>query len=264
MLEIKKILFPTSCNENAKNAFKYALTMAKYFGASIDVLYVCKPNIDILVPSVMRFELLQEQKRNAEKMLHDWVKEFEVHNIPIHKEVELGFAKETIAIYANKREDIDLIAIGINDDHSFSKLFWGTIVSQTVESSTTPVLVIPRGINFQDIKNIAYIAPDVRDWHAVYPQVKQMAVHFGAKLYITHLPQAKYGVIEGEEHIVLADYASALHVFAYNTNLHLMVTMASTAPTSVRNTFQRMFRYTKAQKMALKATIPLLVLKKPV
>ena len=38
MPNIQKILFPTSCSENAKKAFRYILSMAKYFGASVDVL----------------------------------------------------------------------------------------------------------------------------------------------------------------------------------------------------------------------------------
>ena len=257
MPQIQKILFPTSCSENSKKAFAYTLAMAKYFGCSVDVLYVCKPNVDLLVPSVMRYNLLQEEKHNAEKKLEQWIKEFEVHNLEIHQEVEMGYAKEMIAIYANKRQDIDLIVMGTNDAYSLRKIIWGTIVSETIESANAPVLVVPKGIVFQDIKNIAYVTPPSEHWRSVYPQVEGLATDFSAQLYITHLPQAKYEVRAGEEHRVLEDYASALHSFVYNTNLQLLVTIEA-----VRSTLTRIFKYSKAQKMALKATIPLLVLKK--
>ena len=184
-----------------------------------------------------------------------------MYEIPIHQEIALGFAKETIAAHANKRQDIDLIAIGTNDKHSLSKIIWGTIISKTVAAAKAPVLVIPKGITYQDIKNVAYLTPVVKDWHAVYPQVRKMVDDFAAKLYIIHLPQAKYGEIEGENHVVLDDYASALNSFAYNVNLHLLVTMAGVS--SMKNTLQRIFRYSKAQKMAINATIPLLVFRNP-
>ena len=256
MPQIKRILFPTNCSINAQKAFAYTLAVAKTFGASIDVLYVAKPKVDIWAPSVMRFSLLQEEKRNAEKKLDQWLKTFEVHNIPIHKEVEAGYAREIIGIYANEREDIGLSVMGINDEYSLMKIIRGTVVSATIDAANMPVLVVPKGIVFQDIRNMAYVTPLLRNWRAVLPQVEQIATNFAAKLLITHLQGATYEAQEGEEHIDLDDYASALNSLVYNTHLHLLVTMASN-----RSAMQRLFRYSKAQKMALTATIPLLVLK---
>ncbi|BDS13625.1 universal stress protein [Aureispira anguillae] len=257
MPEIKKILFPTSCSESSIKAFEYTLAVARYFGASIDVLHVCEPNMGILVPSVMRHQLIQEQKKAAKIMLQNWLKRFEIKDIVIHQEVELGYAKENIATYANKRKDIDLIIIGAKDNNSFTKIIWGTIISKTIEGANAPVLVVPKGIVFQDIKNMLYLTPLVEDWRVIYPRVAKIAANFGAELFVAHLPQAKYKALENEQHVVLEDYGSALHAFAYNTNLHLLVTMAA-----VRNTFQKALKYSKAQKMAFETIIPLLVLKK--
>lgn len=256
MPQIKRILFPTNCSLNAQKAFAYTLAVAKTFGASIDVLYVTEPKVDIWAPSVMRFSLLQEEKKNAEKKLDQWLKEFEVHSIPIHKEVELGYAREIIGIYANKRKDIDLIVMGINDERSLTKIIRGTVVSGTIDAANMPVLVIPKGIVFQDIRNMAYLAPLSKNWRAVYTQVQQIATDFSANLMTTHLPGADYKVLEGEQHVDLEDYGASLNSLVYNSNLHLLVTMASN-----RSTMQRLFRYSNAQKMALAAKIPLLVLK---
>lgn len=256
---IKKILFPTSCSEGSKKAFEYTLAIARRFGATVDVLHICEPNMDILVPGILRHQLMQEQKQAAKLRLKNWVKEFELKQVPITQEVELGYAKEMIAIYANKQAALDLIIIGTKDSsNSFKKIIWGTIISKTIEGVVNvPVLVVPKGIIFQEIKNIAYITPADLTWKAVYPQVEQIAADFKATLYTTHLPQAKYEALENENHVVLEDYGSALHTFAYNNNLDLLVTVAS-----VRNTFQKMLQYSKAQKMAFETLIPLLVLKK--
>lgn len=257
MPDIKKILFPTSCSSRSKNAFDYTLSVAKHFGAAIYVLHVCEPNMDILVPGIMRHQLMQEQKMAAKIMLQNWLSEFETATIELHQEVELGYAKENIASYANKQEDVDLIIIGTKDNNSFIKIIWGNIISKTIEGANAPVLVIPKGIVFQDIKNMVYVTPVVENWRSIYPQVKQIAKDLDAKLYVAHLPQAKYEVQEDEEHVILEDYGSALHAFAYNKNLHLLVTIAS-----VRNTFQKILKYSKAQKMAFQTIIPLLVFKK--
>ncbi len=259
MPTIKKILFPTSCSESSKKAFEYTLAIAKRFGAEIDVLHICEPNMDILVPGILRHQLMQEQKQAAQRMLKNWVNAFDVKQVPIKQEVTLGYAKEMIAIYANKQANLDLIIIGTKDSSSsFKKIIWGTIISNTIEGvSNVPVLVVPKGIVFQEIKNIAYITPIDATWRPVYPQVEQIAADFKAALHVTHLPQAKYEKLENENHVVLEDYGSALHAFAYNNNLHLLVTVAS-----VRSTFQKIVQYSKAQKMAFETLIPLLVLKK--
>jgi len=258
MPTIKKILFPTSCSEGSKKAFEYTLAVARRFGAEIDVLHICEPNMDILVPGILRHQLMQEQKQAAQRMLKNWLDEFDVEQVSLNQEVELGYAKEMIAIYANKQTALDLIVIGTKDSNSLKKIIRGTIISKTIEAVVNvPILVVPKGIVFQEIKNIAYITPLDVTWRPAYPQVEQIATDFKAALYITHLPSAKYECSENENHIVLEDYGSALHAFAYNNNLDLLVTVAS-----VRNTFQKMLQYSKAQKMAFETLIPLLVLKK--
>jgi len=259
MPTIKRILFPTNCSENSKKAFEYTLAIAQRFGAKIDVLYICEPNMDILVPGILRHKLMQEQKQAAQRMLQNWLNGFELKQVPIKQEVELGYAKEMIAIYANKQNALDLIIIGTNDSSSsFKKIIWGTIISKTIESvATVPVLVVPKGIVFQEIKNMAYITPADVPWRPVYPQIEQIAADFKGKLYVAHLPQAKYECLENENHVVLEDYGSALPAFSYNNNLQLLITVAA-----VRSTFQKILQYSKAQKMAFETHIPLLVLKK--
>lgn len=259
MPTIKKILFPTSCSESSQKAFEYTLAIARRFGAEIDVLHICEPNMDILVPGILRHQLMQEQKQAAQQMLGNWLNEFDLGRVEVKQSVELGYAKEMIAVYANRQEALDLIIIGTKDSSSsFKKIIWGTIISRTIDGvKNVPVLVVPKGIIFQSIKNIAYVTPMELTWRAIYPQVEQIAADFEATLHVTHLPEAKYEALDHENHVVLEDYESALQVFGYNQNIHLLVTVAS-----ARNTFQKILKYSKAQKMAFETVIPLLVLKK--
>lgn len=254
---IHSILFPTSCKSTEIKAFEYTLEVAKKFNANIEVLHVCELNLDVMVPGILRYQLAQEQKKTAELVLDNWLKQFDVEEVKIKQDVELGFAKETIARYANKRKDIELIVMGSNDNHGFTKMIRGTVISATIEDVLCPVLIIPKGIVFQAIKNMAYVTPVVEDWRPSFPQLKSIASQFDAHLYVTHLAQAPSETIEEADHVVLENYEGALHAFVYNANVHLLVTLAS-----VRSTFRKILKYSKAQKMAFETLIPLLVLKK--
>lgn len=257
MTAIHSILFPTSCEPADEKAFEYTLAVAKKFQASVEVLHVCELNLGVLVPGILRYQLAQEQKKSAQLVLDNWMKKFDFEGVPVNHQVELGFAKETIAIFANKQKHIELIAMGSKDNHGFAKMIRGTVISKTIENVFCPVLIIPKGIVFQSIKNMAYVTPVVEDWRPSYPQLEAIAKKFDARLYVTHLQEAPSQEFEGAEHVVLDNYVGALHSFVYNANLHLLVTLAS-----VRSTIRKILQYSKAQKMAFETLIPLLVLKK--
>jgi nucleotide-binding universal stress UspA family protein len=257
MLKIKKILFPTNCSEAATKVFFYTLAMAKYFNAEVITLYVSELKVDTMAPSILRYQLQQEEKKKAQRVLQQFIKKFEVHNISIRQEVELGFAKENIAIYTQKNEDIDLIVLGVNDEPPLKKVLWGTTIATIIDSVKTPILVIPKGIVFQDIQNMAYIIPEGQEENSIPSAIEDLAQYFDAKLYITHLPSSKNDKPSPSNYVLLDNYDTALQSFVYNQNLHLLVTCSS-----ARNTLQRIIKYSSAQKIAHKVTIPLLVWKK--
>lgn len=257
MTTVHSILFPTNCKSADAKAFEYTLGVAQKLGAKVEVLYICELNLGVMVPGILRYQLAQEQKKSATLVLENWVKQFDFDGVPVQHQVELGFAKETIAIYANKRKDIELIAMGSRDNYGFTKILKGTVISKTIDNVHCPVLIIPKGIVFQSIKNMAYVTPVVEDWRPSYPELKSIAENFEAHLYVTHLASSPSEEMEGAEHVVLENYTGALHAFVYNANLHLLVTLAS-----VRSTFRKILKYSKAQKMAFETLIPLLVLKK--
>lgn len=257
MTAIRHILFPTNCRPHDARAFEYALAVARYFMARVKVLHICEPSMGIMVPGIVRYQLNREQKKTAQHLLAKWVSTFDPEGVVVEQQVELGFPKETIAFYANQQQP-DLLVMGTKDNHSFTKLLRGTIISKTVEQVQCPVLLVPKGIVFQSIQNMAYVTPVVEDWRPTYPLLQDIAQTFGARLYVTHLQEAPKEVLDGDQHLVLEDYGRALHALIYNTNLHLLVTLES-----VRGTLQKMLQYSKAQKMAFETLIPLLILKKP-
>lgn len=257
MTTIRHILFPTHCLAQDVRAFEYALAIARYFEATVEVLHICEPTLDITVPSIVRYQLHREEKKRAQKVLANWLKPIDSKGITILQQVELGYPKETIALYANQQSQPDLLVMGAKDNHSFTKFLRGNIISRTVEQAHCPVLIVPRGIVFQAIQNMAYVTPVIEDWRPTYPMLQEIAQIFGARLLVTHLQKQPEEPLGPEEHIVLDDYGRSLQALIYNANLHLLVTLES-----VRGALRKMLQYSKAQKMAFETLVPLLILKK--
>lgn len=252
---IKTILFPTACKEIDKDCLKFVLDISRLFGAEIKILHVVEPNLDLLVPGFARHSLIQEQRITAELKLKKFIEDIDI-NVAFTLHVEIGLPRESIAHFANNNDDINLIAIGSKDELSLSKVIWGSIISNTVELSEVNVLVIPKGIRYQEITNIAFLTPDTYDWNADQDTLKIIAELFNARIFITHL-KADVGVDEEiDDHILLDDYNHSLNVFTYNNGIQMYITVALK-----RNMLARLFRYSKIQKMAAKTQIPLLLLK---
>lgn len=257
MTTIRHILFPTTCLPQDVRAFEYALAIARYFEAKVEVLHVCEPSPDITVPGIVRYQLHREEKKRAQRLLDSWVKPIDPEGVTIVQQVELGYPKETIALYANQQSQPDLLVMGAKDNHSFTKFLRGTVISKTVQQAHCPVLIVPRGIVFQSIQNMAYVTPVIEDWRPTYPMLQEIAQIFGARLLVTHLQKMPEEPLGPEEHVVLEDYGRALQALVYNANLHLLVTLES-----MRGALRKMLQYSKAQKMAFETLIPLLILKK--
>lgn len=237
----------------------YTLAVAKYFGAEVHVLYVCELKVDTMAPSIVRYQLLQEEKHRAQQELGDFIQQFAVHQIKVIQEVEIGFAKENIPDYIRRNKEIDLLVLGLNDTTPrIQKAIWGTTILSVLENSPIPVLIIPKGILFQDIKNLAYLSPIIDNWEDNYQSLKDLAIYFSANLLVAHPRESRHIPSPiPDQHHVLDNYENDLQSFIHNENLQLLVTVAS-----ARNTLQRLLKYSAAQKMALRATIPLLVWKK--
>ncbi len=257
MLSIKKILFPTNCSEAAKPTLAFTLAVAKYFHAEVVILYVCELKVDTMAPSVVRYQLLQEEKHKAEQVLDAFLKDFGTHHVPVTKEVEIGFAKENIIAYTERNPSIDLIVMSSHDTTSMiQRKIWGTTISTVIDNAQIPILVIPKGIVFQDIKKMAYLTPNKDHWQKQHPPIQDLAHYFKAQLLVVHLAESQHAEKELPQHFVLENYEEDLPSFIHNHNLHLLVTV-----TTARTALQRLLRYSSAQKMALNTTIPLLVWK---
>ena len=151
-VSIRRILFPTDFSGPAKEAQKYAMTLADRFGAELHLLHVV-PEVAMPLPdSTNAWTLptadLKLQVDAAERRLHqelgpDWAEERRT----IHAAV-VGDAVHEIVKYASKHE-VGLIVIGTHGRTGLSHLLLGSVAEKLVRLATCPVLTVhPQGRQF--------------------------------------------------------------------------------------------------------------------
>ena len=160
---MKKILVPTDFSESATNAFTYALTLANEINASITLLHVVEVDLEILdlpIPSGAAFKV---KKEAAE--------------IAMHAQIELATNQdngsrdtltkiETSVVVGNpitlikstaKDMDVAMIIMGARGKkRSGLQKLMGTRSCAIAEEAEHPVIIVPEGIPFKNIVQLAY------------------------------------------------------------------------------------------------------------
>lgn len=143
-MEIKSILFPTDFLEGSSHAFKYAVDMAKRYGAKLylvhvihDILkgtglHVPHPSLDILYKDIWE-NATKEIERYGLKELAG-IKDVEHH-------VLKGIPHEEIVRFANEKK-IDLIVMGTYGKKGIERMFFGSTASHVVRYAPCPVLTV--------------------------------------------------------------------------------------------------------------------------
>lgn len=156
--QTKDILFATDLSNNADNALRHALAMAKAHEATIHVLHVTEPLSQDAVVTLQMFMQDNASRKKAIKDRHASIKqmlkvnqqEFVKSLTPDEKDayaavssVELvdGHPAETILQRA-KELDCHLIVMGTHE-HGTGHTFIGTVVKRVLRRSSIPTLVVP-------------------------------------------------------------------------------------------------------------------------
>lgn len=143
-MEIKKILFTTDFSEGTAHAMKYAIGMAKQFGARLIILHVVHnifayPGLHIPHESfdIMNTELEDSAKKAMQRLCltaGDSCKDIDstvVHGVPY----------EEILKYAADKK-IDLLIIGTHGRKGLDRVLLGSTAERIVRSAQCPVLTI--------------------------------------------------------------------------------------------------------------------------
>lgn len=274
---INKILVPTDFSEVANNALNYALLLAKKINAEVSILYIKNiPLVDNSYPNVIYETYISEideyTTKNFDKLKSKLLNE---SGVKYTIQSSFGFINDEIQEYVANNE-IDLIILGTTGTSGLEEILIGSNAASVVAKSIVPVLVIPPGAQFNEIKQIVY-SSDFNE--PEFPSLSRLAYFadlYEAEISILHVESEndKYFDIENnffvknKDQIALNNWKvisveekdgvmESINLFINEKHADLLVMAKHN-----RNFFDRIFHRSLSKQMAYHTKIPLLVLNK--
>ncbi len=143
---LTRILVPTDFSETSGTALKYALPLAREFGAELHLLHV----LDLTAGQYFAAEVAMvpspaveaEAQARAETELATLLTREEIATYRAQLVIERGAPFATIIRYA-RQHDIDLIVMGTHGRGAVAHLIIGSVAENVVRKAPCPVLTIP-------------------------------------------------------------------------------------------------------------------------
>lgn len=182
---MKKILVPTDFSEQAENALKVAVQLAKKYDSEIYLLHMLElpmQEMDVMntpsaLPEAMFFMKLAQQRFEA-ILEQDFLQGVTVHDIVKNYPSFSGI------IDTCKEHEVDFIVMGSYGASGFKEMFVGSNAEKVVRTSDVPVLVIKSNHAEFSVDRFVFASDFKKDNKDTYRQATEFAKSFGAKLYL--------------------------------------------------------------------------------
>ncbi|HET7179841.1 MAG TPA: universal stress protein [Chryseosolibacter sp.] len=150
---MKKILCPTDFSDAAHGAIAYAAKLAQATNGELTLLHV-QSMFDVIPVEIMRSSpmTIREIAERLEYQSREVTKAFKVS---CHAEVKSGFSKLS-SVIRDKGKDFDLIVMGSDGPDDLYQFFAGSNTYNASKTSDIPLLIIPSGYVYVEIKKIIY------------------------------------------------------------------------------------------------------------
>ncbi|HSQ76385.1 MAG TPA: universal stress protein [Bacteroidota bacterium] len=143
-LGIRSILVPIDFSVHSKNALKYAVPMARQFGASLHLVYVVEPTIypadlgfgQVVLPGVEE-ELRQKGAQELQVLIEREIGD----RVPATSSVRTGNPHHEILNEAEEK-NVDLIIVATHGHSGVEHMLFGSTADRIVRHARCPVLTI--------------------------------------------------------------------------------------------------------------------------
>ena len=274
-IAMKTILVPTDFSEAARNASEYAAAYAKEFGFKLLLCHIYHlPVISVPEEPLLVLDDPKQLKKNQLQSLNEEA-EFLIKqtNIQIECRVAEGFAVDEI-LEIEKEVKPELIIMGMETDGAFSELIIGSIATDVIRKTKTPILLIPKKARFKKINKItlAYDYKLKQDVEILAP-LKALIKESNAQLCVLNVGKEDFekdaekaiAGIKLEKYFSDTKYASyfeenedftaGVNRFVESSNTDLLVMIPH------KHSFlTRLFKESHTRKIAFHTTVPLLTL----
>lgn len=275
---MKKILFPTDFSEISKNAFLFALHLAKTIHAEIITLHVYDypqvnyMEIPVYLPAMYEVTDLSnfENYKGHVPVLRAIAAEHQLEDIKISNVLENGDLISTI-LDMTKKENIDYIVMGTKGATGLATTFLGSVTEKVINETHTVVIAIPEACRYQPINRILFTTSYKAEEIEIFKRVLALANVLHAQVDCLYV-RPKTEEVDADtieqwkklfptktvtfHNIGSDDFEGTIIDFIA---LHHTDMLAMT--THHRNFFERIFEVSLSKKLIFHAKIPILAIK---
>ncbi len=147
---IRSILVPIDFSIHSKNALKYAVPMARRFGASVHLVYVVEPTIypaDLGFGQVVLPGVEDELREKGGSELQSLIRKEIGGSVKASWSVRTGNPHQEILREADERK-VDLIVVATHGHSGVEHMLFGSTADRVVRHAKCPVLTVrpqPKG-----------------------------------------------------------------------------------------------------------------------
>ena len=272
---MKQILVPTDFSPASHNAARYALSLAREYGADLILLNVTPPSVivhDSMFASVMitQAEIIQQNRDllDKEMVALDGENQTNIKALAIE-----GFFAEVIPETA-KNQEADLIVMGMKGKGKSNSLF-GSTTTAIIRKGNLPVLVIPENASYKKPGNITLASDYKSDIEpGCCSALLSLAEKFKAPVQILHVERKEddlsreKAVVKMRTSLLFKTVGHTFHTITENNVEEGIHKFMEENPTDLlamvagrHNLFERLFGKVHTKEMSYQSKIPLLVLK---
>jgi len=133
------ILIAVDGSESASKAFRRSVYLAQKCNSKLDLVHVVQ--CEVGGDSANTFEMIEELKDKAKKILEEYRIEAVKNNVPIQITIMQGDPAKVIIELA-KAKSYDLIIMGTRGRSSFQELLIGSVSQKVMHHASCPVMVV--------------------------------------------------------------------------------------------------------------------------
>jgi universal stress protein A len=143
MIQIHKVLVATDFSENAQDAVDTAISIAKTFGASLDVVHAFQTPVPIVSPYevVVPDGFLEQARDAAAQNLKAVVEKISSEGVEVRSHLTEVPAAPAIARIAEEN-DTDLIVMGTRGNTGLKHVLLGSVAERTIRLAPCSVLTV--------------------------------------------------------------------------------------------------------------------------
>lgn len=274
---MKKFLVPTDFSDTSKNAAKFAAQAVAGVKDANIILY----NVSDKIAAGSDGSLLTETDSDRQLILGNALQQLKEEIQPFAGNTQIDCVLEEGSSLVDNMEryvrhyDIDMVIMGITGATRLEQIFIGSNTLNMVNTGLCPVLIIPPGASFRQIKNVV-LASDLKDVATTTPiaPIKSVLNIFQPTLHIVNVDPEHYVAVTDEYKAeinvlekMLADYKpefffirqydfqEAISQYAQDKNIDLIIIVPK------KNSFLGgLFKTSHTKKLAYHSHIPIVAI----